>query len=276
MLTDISVVIPTFRRPGPLNEAVRSALAQDGARVDVLVLDDSPEGSGHDVVAAIADPRVTYRHRAKPSGGNPSLVRNEGWPEARGQLVHFLDDDDRVARFAYREVLDTFSKHPDRGVVFGRIEPFGDDPAAVERERRVFERSARRSRFLQRLGCLGGRLSLAGLVAGQLFCNPTAFVNSACIIRREHIAALGGYDEQLKLMEDVDFFTRAIRAFGFVFLDRVLVQYRTGAPSLMNDVAEQNDVSSVYQAMYVRYSGEHGMAELLGLKLMGKAVVRWM
>ncbi len=275
MQSDISVVIPTFRRPGPLGEAVRSALAQDGVRVDVLVVDDSPEGSGRDVVAAIADPRVTYRHRKVPSGGNPSLVRNEGWPEVQGRLVNFLDDDDRVAPGAYREIVKAFSKHRDRGVVFGRIEPFGADPVAVERERRVFERSARRARFFQRLAVFGGRLSRAGLVAGQLFCDPTAFVNSSCVIRREHIAAIGGYDERLTLMEDVDFFTRAIRAFGFVFLDRVLVQYRTGAPSLMNNVAEPQRVRAVYQAMYARYRGEHSPAELFGLKLVGKAMVRW-
>ena len=41
-MPDVSVVIPTCRRPRLVVEAVRSALAQDGASVEVIVLDDSP------------------------------------------------------------------------------------------------------------------------------------------------------------------------------------------------------------------------------------------
>jgi len=42
---EIAVVVPTFRRPTQVVEAVASALAQDGVTVEVFVADDSPEGS---------------------------------------------------------------------------------------------------------------------------------------------------------------------------------------------------------------------------------------
>jgi glycosyltransferase involved in cell wall biosynthesis len=267
-MPDVSVVIPTFRRPVPLAEAIRSALTQD-VDVEVLVLDDSPEGSARDGVAAIGDDRIVYRNRAVPSGGNPAVVRNDGWPGARGRYVHFLDDDDRVAPGAYRDVLAAFERAPDRGVVFGRIEPFGDDAGAVARERRVFRHAARKARLL---GQLDWRL---GAVANQLYASPTLLVNSACLIRREHVAALGGYDPAIQVVEDVEFYMRAIRAFGFVYLDRVIIEYRTGAPSLMNAADAGPRVNASYQRMYEKYRAAHGAAELLALKVVGKGLLRW-
>ena len=209
-------VDPTFRRPTQVVEAVTSALGQEGVRVEVLVLDDSPEGSARAPIAALADARVTYRHRETPTGGNPSRVRNDGWPHARGRFVHFLDDDDHVAP--------------------------------------------------------GTKMLV---VAKQLY-GGTVMVNSACVIRREHVAALGGYDEELRLCEDLEFYIRAMRAYGCFFLDRPVVQYRTGAPSLMNAGMADGKVASAYSRVYAKYRAEHGRAELLALKVVAKAVLRWL
>src|SRR5258708_984686 len=106
MVADVSVIIPTFRRPALLAEAIRSALDQEGVAVEVLVFDDSPEGSAREAVLAIGDARVEYRKREASAGGNPSLVRQEGWPQSKGRYVAFLDDDDRVAPGGYRALAD--------------------------------------------------------------------------------------------------------------------------------------------------------------------------
>jgi hypothetical protein len=49
----------------------------------------------------------------------------------------------------------------------------------------------------------------------------TLLVNSACLIRRECIAALGGYATQPRRNEGVDFYCRAIRRFGFDTADHL-------------------------------------------------------
>jgi glycosyltransferase involved in cell wall biosynthesis len=269
-IPDFSVVIPTFRRPEPLAEAIRSVLVQPGVDVEVMVIDDSPEGSGNDVVRSIGDSRVTYRKVPIPSGGNPSLVRNIGWPLARGRYVHFLDDDDRAAPGVYREIAAAFRGHPSSGVVIGQVRPFGSSPEAVERESALFTISARRAR---RLHLLGWKTWVA---AYQLFCSPTLLVCSACIIRREHLAPLGGFDESVRVMEDVEFYVRAIRTFGSTYLDRPLVEYRTGAPSLMNSHMSRKSpaVGESYRHMYARYVAEHGALELTTLKLLARGPIR--
>jgi glycosyltransferase involved in cell wall biosynthesis len=271
-MPDFSVVIPTFRRPAQLAEAIGSALAQPGVSVEVVVVDDSPEGSAAPVVAARGDPRVRYLKNPVPTGGHPATVRNLGWPLCSGRFMHFLDDDDRAAPGAYAAVARSFEAHPSHGVVFGQVEPFGADPVAVAREQAVFATSRRRAARLHRLGWK------RWVTAHQLFCSPTLLVCSAGFIRREHVAPLGGFDPVVRVVEDVDFYTRAIRKVDFVYLDRPVVEYRTGAPSLMNDPvgATAKILNASFGHMYQVYRDEHGAAELLALKVLAKGLLRFL
>src|SRR5215471_18860098 len=123
MRVEISVIIPTYRRPRELAESIASALGQAGAVVEIIVVDDSPEGSAQEVVEQFQDNRVTYLRNPEPTGGIPSIVRNLGWPRAKGAFVHFLDDDDIVPSGHYAAVKSSFSRRSDVGLVFGRIEP---------------------------------------------------------------------------------------------------------------------------------------------------------
>ncbi|RKH67113.1 glycosyltransferase family 2 protein [Corallococcus llansteffanensis] len=269
MTPDVSVVVPTFRRPALVVEAVKSALSQDGVRVEVQVLDDSPEGSAREPVLALGDARVRYVQRDVPTGGNPATVRNEGWPRATGRYLHFLDDDDRVAPGAYQALAHALDAHPERGVAFGRVEPFGDDAQVLARQTAYFEDAARRARVAQRLG------SRRWLVANMMF-RPTVLVNSACLIRRELLPVLDGYDPRLPLVEDVDFYLRAIRRAGAVFLDRVVLEYRTGAPSLMHNERDAKKAVSAYRLIHERYRREWGALEFTALRLATRTVLRWL
>jgi glycosyltransferase involved in cell wall biosynthesis len=267
MSVDVSVIVPTFRRPAMLREALQSALAQEGPSVEVIVLDDSPEASARGTVEALADPRIRYVARAVPSQGRPSLVRNEGWPLARGTYLHFLDDDDRVAPGAYRDAVQAFARTK-AGVIFGRVEPFGDDEGDVRHEREVFARGARAARRYQRLG------SRLLLVAHEYFTGPPLFVNSDCLLRREVVAQVGGYDPELTIVEDLDFMIRAIRASGFEFLDRPILEYRITPGSLMS--AHRNGSAAVADAcrrMYRKYRNAHGALEFLSLKVAGRVLL---
>src|SRR6185503_3195756 len=97
MSVDVSIVVATFRRPGLVSESIRSALAQSGWNLEVIVVDDSPEGSAQAEIEALGDPRIAYLKMERPSGGRLALVRNAGWRRATGRYVHFLDDDDLMA-----------------------------------------------------------------------------------------------------------------------------------------------------------------------------------
>lgn len=144
MSIDVSVVIPTFRRNQELAEAIASVQAQQGVSLEILVVDDSPEGSAQPVAESLGDRRLCYLRNLHPTGGIPSVARNLGWPRASGRFVHFLDDDDIVPAGHYAAVIAAFASRPEVGLVFGRVEPFGVCPEAqLQHERRYFAQAAR-------------------------------------------------------------------------------------------------------------------------------------
>jgi glycosyltransferase involved in cell wall biosynthesis len=250
-----------------LREAIESVLAQQGVSTEVIVVDDDDEGSGEAVVRAVGDHRVRYLRCRPVSGGNPAIVRNLGWPEANGRYVHFLDDDDVVCPGAHREMVAALDNTPSAGVVFGVIEPFGDDPAILQKERLYFARAAHRARVAHRFGS-------RRLRAAYMLFRETILVNSACMIRRGYIGSLGGYRPEVLVVEDVDFYARAIRRFDSVFLDRPVLRYRCGAPSIMSGQKNNRVIASSYAKMYAAYRREHGRLEFAVLQLLARLVLR--
>src|SRR5262245_53693378 len=130
--TDVSIVVPTFRREREVVEAIWSGLAQQGVSVEVIVLDDSPEGSARDAVAAIVDPRVSYLKCPAPSGGKPAVVRNAGARLAKGCYLHFLDDDDQLLPGSLAALVAALKANPTVGVAVGKVVPFGLDGKALQ------------------------------------------------------------------------------------------------------------------------------------------------
>jgi glycosyltransferase involved in cell wall biosynthesis len=263
MTVDISVVIPTFRRPRELREAIESVRRQDGVSLEILVVDDSPEGSAREVLDGLADSRITYLQLSQPTGGIPSIVRNLAWPRTTGALVHFLDDDDRVPQGHYARVMAMFAMCPEIGLIFGRIEPFGDcPPAQLAHERAFFAESARRARACRRFGTKRA-------FAGQMLFGRPLLVCSAGVLRREAVARVDGFDPDIRLMEDADFYARVMRTCGAEIIDDVVLHYRIGFPSLMhapNPPPEQQQAQRAgRRRMQAKYRRAHGALEFYTL-----------
>ena len=92
----VSVVIPTLRRPEGLRRVLRSILAQAdvGQRLEeILVVDNSPEGSAEAVVSELASAAwAPLRYAHEPRAG-VATARNTGVRTATGGLIAFIDDD---------------------------------------------------------------------------------------------------------------------------------------------------------------------------------------
>jgi glycosyltransferase involved in cell wall biosynthesis len=269
---DFSVVIPTFRRNRELGEAIASLQAQTGVTLEIFVVDDCPDGGAGAVVEGLRDARITYIRNPRPTGGVPGVVRNLAWPNARGSFVHFLDDDDIVPPGHYEAVAATFARHPNVGLVFGRIEPFGNGPEAqLEHERAFFARAAR---IAARCAAFGRKRSFAGRM---LFDLPL-LVCSAGVVRRECVAGVGGFDPDIRLIEDADFSLRVMRRYGAYFLDRVALRYRIGYASLMHapnpSPTHRQVLRQARRRMQAKYRRSHGFFEFYALALFTRAIRR--
>lgn len=250
-----SVVIPTYHREDLLVGAVRSALAQDGVSVEVLVIDDSPECSARGAVSAIGDDRVRYLPAERPSGGFPARLRNQGLAEARGRYVTFLDDDDELEPGA----LETLASALDRtgaGFAVGFVTPVATDEEILRHEEAYFAAAERVLLAARRRPSM-----LATLLYG-----PAPLVNSACMVRRSAALGVGGHAEDVPRCEDAGFASRVVRNHGFVVVPRHVVQYRVSRDSLIHS-ASLELVGQSYRRIRRHYREQHGLLELLALRI---------
>ncbi len=96
--TLISVVMPCFNARPFVEQAVRSALEQDYANVELIVVDDGSSDGSRDILASLANDyagRMTVLHQ---DNQGPYPARNAGLQRARGTMVAFLDADDYWSR----------------------------------------------------------------------------------------------------------------------------------------------------------------------------------
>jgi glycosyltransferase involved in cell wall biosynthesis len=119
-----SVVIPAYNRADYLPLTVESALRQEGAEVEVIVVDD---GSTDDTAAVCERHRNVWGERVRyvwQENAERCVARNNGLGHARGEFVAFLDSDDllrpnhvRECVAALREDADTAAAYGDHGLV---------------------------------------------------------------------------------------------------------------------------------------------------------------
>jgi len=175
---DLSVVIPTYRRPTSVKLVVEATLQQLGPHDEVIVIDDGSGDQTLPTLGAISDPRL--RVMAQENAG-PGMARNRGAGEARNDVLLFLDDDEQpepglVA--AHRG----FHSRRNRCAVMGR-------PILVVRLRGRWCRIPPGPRSADHL-----------------------ITDASFSIHRSDFLAVGGFDPELRRSEDIDLGIRLIRA----------------------------------------------------------------
>lgn len=141
----------------------------------------------------------------------------------------------------------------------------------MKHETDYFAEAARKAAICQRFGSKWA-------FVGQMLVGNALLVCSASVLRRECVERLGGFDPNIRLMEDADFHVRAMRQYGVHFLDRTAISYRIGSPSLMHapnpDAAQRQHERDGRYRMQVKYREQRGRIEFYLLALFGRTVLR--
>lgn len=185
-MVQVSVVVPTFRRPQLLDQCIKALVAQDldPSIFEVLIVDD---GADPDTRRAVERwhhgyPNVRYVPVPGPAHG-PAAARNLGWQAAVGEIIAFTDDDCLPQPGWLRSGLATF----DRNVVaaWGRL------VMPIPRKPTDYEKNA-------------ARLARA------------VFVTANCFCRRKALEETGGFDERFTSAwrEDSDLHFSLLEKYG--------------------------------------------------------------
>ena len=107
----ITIVIPTRNRRVFLSEAIATVMAQTCADWELIVVDDGSTDDTRRFLEDLRDSRMRYIVRDTSAG--PSVARNAGLADARGDTVMFLDDDDLLRPDTLKRLSDALHARPD-------------------------------------------------------------------------------------------------------------------------------------------------------------------
>ena len=202
----VSVVIPTRDRPDLLVQALGSVLAQSYQPLEVVVVDDGSAIPLELPPLFARDPRVRTLRNERSLG--PGAARNLGVSRCRGPLLAFLDDDDswRPAKLE-RQVA--------------ALTAAGEGLDAVESGFELWDGRRLIARYLP--------LSERDLALTLL--EHPVMQPSTVLLRTTVFEALGGFNPELRRVEDWELWVRFSDAHRVVSLPEVLVDRTVSTPS---------------------------------------------
>lgn len=113
VLPFVSIIIPTFNRPGSIAACLRAIAELDYPpdRFETVVVDDGGSAPLNEMVQ-IAAPAVRVRVIRQQNAG-PATARNTGAEAAEGELLAFTDDDCRPDAGWLRAIAEAHRHHPE-------------------------------------------------------------------------------------------------------------------------------------------------------------------
>jgi len=167
---EVSVVVPTCRRPQLLERCLHALLQQDLApsRYEIIVCDDGPDDGTRQLLAALSaigaarGLAIVYMPITRTQG--PAGARNRGWRLARAQIIAFTDDD----------------TIPDPGWLAQGLAALKGRPVAAVSGRVVMPLRSQATDYERK----AVRLATA------------EFVTANCFVRRAVLENVGGFDER--------------------------------------------------------------------------------
>ncbi len=194
----MSVIVPTFQRRDYVLRALASVLAQTFEDFELIVVDDGSTDGTEEALAGF-DPRLRYQWQENRGTG---AARNAGLRVARGEIVAFLDSDNRWLPQHLAVVTDVLALFPEAVLA-----------CTCPREHIAGRQNPRKARLVDFL--------------------PHAYADSwigfiSCMgIRRSDLLSVGGFDERLTVMEDGELELRLAERGPFAFVQHRTIVHQT-------------------------------------------------
>lgn len=214
----ITVLMTVFNAGRFLDPSIRSILGQAFRNFEFLIVDDASTDGSADVVEEWArrDTRVRLIRNTSNKGQTPCL--NQGLRLARGKWVARQDADDLSHPTRLAEQFQFTTMHPD-------VVLLGTNGRIINEHDRL-------------TGLLDVPLSHGSITWTAPFLNP--FVHTAVMFRTDLIRdTFGGYDENFRIAQDYDLWTRVLAKHPTANLAQRLVCYRHLESSLSKSGRER-------------------------------------
>jgi len=215
-MVSVSVIIPAYNAAPTLAGTLQSVFRQTYQDFEIWVVDDGSTDETQAVVKAQRDPRV---HLLVQANRGAAAARNAGLAASQGELVAFLDADDRwTPEKLEAQVAALVTNGPEVAVAYSWTDYIdGEDQLLYS----------------------GSRAHHSGDVYSELFCHNFIESGSNVLVRREALTHVGGFDSSLRAVEDWELWLRLAEQYHFVLVSQAQVLYRVRPESNSSDLSFQ-------------------------------------
>jgi glycosyltransferase involved in cell wall biosynthesis len=194
----VSVVITVYNGERFVQDAIKSVLNQSFSDLELIVVNDGSTDRTDELVSTYNDQRMNYI-RLERSGRGKAL--NHGVRASSGNYVAILDADDVAFSDRIERQVNYLREQPEIGLVGSRYRILIDDTGQVYGGEDEEHQTSEELKSALRRGI-----------------NP--IFHSAVMYRRSIYDAVGGYDESLSCLLDLDLYVRSSRITSLANLDR--------------------------------------------------------
>ncbi|HYM25626.1 MAG TPA: glycosyltransferase family A protein [Vicinamibacterales bacterium] len=184
----VSIVIPAYNAARDIADALDSVFRQTFSDFEAIVVNDASPDTA-DLERAIEPFSSRIRYVRHPQNRGAGAARNTALAAAGGELVAFLDADDLWFPEFLQRQMQFLDANPGCALVYADARISGESPLAG-------------TRFMQQAPS-SGAVTLLSLIAQT--CNIPL---STVVMRREPLAAAGGFDADLRRGQDYELWLR--------------------------------------------------------------------
>ena len=227
----VSIITPAYEAAGYVAEAIASVTAQSYRDWEMIVADDASSDDTAAVVAGVGDRRVRVLRGERNRG--PAGARNLALAAASGELVAFLDADDRLLPRYLETMVALYDAEQGRGT----------DVGIVACDATVVGPDGPQDRTYQAVHGFPDGASVTDLLRSN-----SVFVCTLC--PRALVEQLGGFSEECRGSEDHDLWLRILQSgYRIAATREVLALYNDTRAGLSHDPA---GMARTTQATYRR------------------------
>jgi glycosyltransferase involved in cell wall biosynthesis len=215
----ISVIIPVYNGEKTIRETIESVLKQTLLDFELLIINDGSKDSTLEIISRIQDPRVKVF--SYPNAGQ-STSRNRGISLASGEYITFIDADDLWTPDKLEAQLKALQENPQAAVAYSWTDWIDESNEFIGR---------------------GSYITEKGDVFAKLLLNDFVANGSNCLIRRQALTQVGGFDASVTPAEDWDMWLRLAVHYEFVAVPSPQILYRISPNSASFNVWRMEESS---------------------------------